>query len=300
MKQKTVPFAQRFGIASPSPLIDRDFPDSARVGLVHILAKLVDHDYVLSWSVLSEESLLVARRLKQDFENATDQYICVTLVQEMAWDKVYVFCEKAWKVLQSKRYWDERVQDIVVVGTLVESQHHFEDEINILLAEENLAYEFVDGVFQRRGRPQTQKSLQRMSAVLSDPRYAQARTHFNKAVKFFNERPSPDVQNCIKEAACTLEAFVEILFGKKAAKSFDEIIRSKQGNAEGLIPPIIGDGIIKLRAFRGNAQGVAHAALDGGFVSEIEAELILNLVASYVTYLNDRFPSKEKEEEIPF
>ena len=137
-----------------------------------------------------------------------------------------------------------------------------------------------------------------MGSVLSDPRYARVRTHFNKATKFYTDRTAPDSQNCIKEAACALEAFVEILFGKKAAKNFDEVIRSKQGNLEGQIPPTIADGIIKLRAFRGNAQGVAHAALDGGFVSEIEAELVLNLVASYVTYLNDRFPLKE--EEVPF
>jgi hypothetical protein len=126
----------------------------------------------------------------------------------------------------------------------------------------------------------------------------QARNHYNKAVKFFNERPSPDVHNCVKEAICALEAFAEIIFGKKAAKSFDEVIRSREGNAEGKIPPSIGESIIRLRAFRGNAQGVAHAALEGSFVGVIEAELTLSLVASYITYLNDRF--SQGEEEIPF
>ncbi|MGI5837318.1 MAG: hypothetical protein ACOX87_12645 [Chloroflexota bacterium] len=60
----------------------------------------------------------------------------------------------------------------------------------------------------------------------------------------------------------------------------------------------IGESIIKLRAFRGDAMGVAHAALSGAEVDTPEAELALNLVASYVTYLHDKFAVKE--EEIPF
>lgn len=45
-------------------------------------------------------------------------------------------------------------------------------------------------------------------------------------------------------------------------------------------------------------MGVAHAALSGAEVDTPEAELALNLVASYVTYLHDKFAVKE--EEIPF
>jgi hypothetical protein len=194
--------------------------------------------------------------------------------------------------------YDNYERDIVVTGSLEDARGYYSTELNELLAEENLAYEFVEGIFQRRGRPQTQKSLRRMSAVLADPKFSQARNHYNKAVRFFNERPNPDVENCIKEAACALEAFVEILFGKRAAKNFDEAIRSRQGNAEGQLPPTIGESIIKLRAFRGSAKGVAHAAIEGGPVSEVEAELALSLAASYITYLRDKFPPKE--EEIPF
>jgi hypothetical protein len=38
--------------------------------------------------------------------------------------------------------------------------------------------------------------------------------------------------------------------------------------------------------------------LEGGYVDMVEAELVLSLVATYITYLNDRFPVNE--EEIPF
>lgn len=294
---KAVPFTQRFGTGIPARQLDREVPDSARIGLIGVLGKLVKKNYVADWSALATEALHTGRKLSQDFQ-MEDPDTCTAVIKELSWDKFYIFCEKVYRLLQAPHEWDDRREDFVAKGTREEAQSYYTDEINELLAEENLAYEFADGIFQRRGRPQTQKSLQRVSAVLSDPRYSQARNHYNKAVKFYNERPNPDVQNCVKEAICALEAFAEILFGKKAAKNFDETIRSRQGNAEGQIPPSIGESIIKLRAFRGNAQGVAHAAIDGGFVSDIEAELVLSLVASHITYLRDRFPPKE--EEIPF
>ena len=296
---RRIPFTQRFGTGLPTAPLDKDVPESARIGLINILIKLVQADYVSSWSTLTSEILHTGRQLRQEFDDRmSDEDICIVTIKELRWDRFYIFCERVYRVLQAPCSWDERYEEPVETGTLVEAQSYYTDEINELLAEENLAYEFAGGMFQRRGRPQTQKSLRRVSAVLADPRYVRARNHYNKAVKFFNERPDSDVQNCVKEAVCALEATLETLFGEKAARNFDAVVRSKQGNEEGQIPPTIASSIIKLRAFRGSAQGVAHAALGGGFVSVVETELALNLVASYITYLNDRFPPKE--DEIPF
>ncbi|GAB4579577.1 MAG: hypothetical protein Fur0022_23150 [Anaerolineales bacterium] len=203
--------------------------------------------------------------------------------------KILYICEKLYELVKVP---DDQA------ASIAEAKKVYEEAINELITEENLAYEYLNGIFQRRGRPQTQKSLKRVSAVLADERYSQARNHYNKAVKFFNERPNPDVHNSIKEAICALEAFVEIIFKKKASKNFEEAIRSQQGNKNKQIHSTIGESIIKLRAFRGNAQGVAHASLDGGYVSITEAELALSLVATYITYLYDKFAVKE--EELPF
>jgi hypothetical protein len=298
---KPVPFSQRFGTGFPTRPLDKEVPGTAHIGLISILFKLAKKDYVSDWSAISDELLHTSRRLRDEFsdiQNIDDQEICKIVIRELQWEKFYIFCERVFKILQAREHWNDENGEMETTKTLEEVQSFFTDEINELLAEENLAYEFANGLFQRRGRPQTQKSLQRISAVLSEPRYNQPRNHYNKAVKFFNERPNPDVENCIKEAVCALEAFTEIIFGKKAAKNFEEAIRAKQGNSEGQIPSTIGESIIKLRAFRGNAKGVAHAALEGGLVSEIEAELVLNLVATYISYLHDKFPSRE--EEVPF
>lgn len=285
-----IPFNRRFGTGLPTPPLDKDVPESARIGLINILDRLIRYDYLHSWNFAATEALLVGRRLRQDFDEHTqDQDICISILKSFSWDKFYIFCENLYEYLQASAEHDR---------SEAEAKGFYTDLINSLLVEENLAYEFSNGLFYRRGRPQTQKGFQKASAVLADERYSPARKHYNNAVKFFNERPEPDVRNCVKEAVCALEAFVEILLGKKAAKNFEEVLRSKKGTGEHEIPPTLVDSIIKLRAFRGDAQGVAHAALEGSSATIIEAELVLSLVASYITYLNDKFALKD--DEIPF
>jgi hypothetical protein len=129
-----------------------------------------------------------------------------------------------------------------------------------------------------------------MGAVLADTRLEQVKNHYIKARKFFDLRPTPDPENCIKEALCSLEASIEILTTKNASKEFEKVIKQLEGNNSNQIPYPIGDGLIKLHSYRGSGQGVAHAALLGNKVTILEAELVLNIVASYITYLADLFP----------
>ncbi len=81
------------------------------------------------------------------------------------------------------------------------------------------------------------------------------------------------------------------------SKDFTQVVKQLRGNDPGQIPAPLVEGMIKLYAYRGSGKSVTHAALQGNRVSEVEAELVLNLVASYVTYLVDLFPQLE---DIPF
>jgi hypothetical protein len=296
---RVIPFAQRFGAVNPKAPIDRDVPETARVGLIGILEGLIGSQYVAGWQPLAAEALHTSRKLRDQLdENLSDREVCVATIREMSWDRFYTFCERAYRRLQAISVYDPDTECSYETQSLEEAQAFYGNELNELLAEENLAYEFHEGFLQRRGRPQTQKALRRAGAILADARYRDVRIHYNKALGFFNRRPKPDEENCVKEAVCALEASVETLFGGKASKDFDGAIRSRQGNDEGQIPPTIADGLVKLRAFRGAARGVAHAALEGGPVGTADTELVLSLVAAYVTYLNDKFPVQE--EELPF
>ncbi|HEY9756337.1 MAG TPA: hypothetical protein V6C97_14315 [Oculatellaceae cyanobacterium] len=165
------------------------------------------------------------------------------------------------------------------------------------MEEENLAFHFSDGQFHRRGRLQTQKAFERVGAVLAAHRLEKVKSHYNNARKFFDTRPTPDFENCVKEALCALEACIEILTAKNASKDFEKAIRQLQGNNPNQIPSPIGEGMIKLHSYRGSGQGVAHASLQGNRVAVVDAELVLSLVAAYITYLVDLFPVAE---DVPF
>jgi hypothetical protein len=298
-----VPFTQRFGLEQSKP-IDDDFPESARIALTHLMDALADMQYLTRQDRVLNELFRTGRFTGQEFDfSFEDPFFdrVLHVLQKMEWWQVYAFCERVYDhLLQSTGFYPDAQfeESWVETESISEVREHYTNELNDILAEENLAYHFLDGQFQRRGRAQTQKSIQRVGVVLADPSLTRVRNHYNKARKFFDERPEPDVENCIKETLCALEACLEILIKKGANKDFTKAIKQLQGNDPKQIPAPIAEGMIKLHAYRGSGQGVAHAALHGSRVSEVEAELVLNLVASYITYLVDLL--SQPEEGIPF
>ncbi len=304
------PFSQRLGIQQSKP-IDNDFPNSGRVALVYLLQDLANRNYVRynaenpwhgnwkKWSIIITELQRTGRQLadNESFQDPLD--LAAWLLGQMRWDQVYTFCERVYdRILISQSYLDEDIDRWFEGDPIEDIKQFYTEELNSILAEENLAFQFDGGLFERRGRAQTQKSFQRVGAVLSHPSLLDVRNHYNKARRFFNERPKPDVENCIKEALCALEACLEILTHKPASKDVVKVVKQVQGNGTNEIPPPIAGGLIKVHGYRVSGQGVAHAALAGTKVSEIEAELVMNLVASYITYLVDLL--SQIDDEIPF
>ena len=304
---ETIPFNQRFNINQAKP-IDDDVPKSTRVALAHLISNVEEKGYTKGFYNRNYSHQLILRELYQcgrftgqEFE--TDKHLSLLdsiaiAMQKMKWEQVYIFLERFYERLLTavagKEGNYERVESVAIFAV----QKYYTDELNLILAEENIAYHFVGGKFQNRGRAQTQKSIQRVGRILIDPKLIIIRSHYNKARKFFDERPEADVENCVKEALCALEACLEILTKKPASKNFANVVKKLQGNGSEQIPSPIAQGMIKLHAYRGSGSGVAHAALEGTRVTKLEAELVLSLVGSYITYLVDLF--QQPEEEIPF
>lgn len=288
-------FMQRFGMNIK--LVTDDFPMEARSGLAHILADLTKKDYVAD----SDDLLHEVRRVRgisgvefQSFDSESAEISASLNIME--WQRIYQLCERVYsRCLHEKQYWQDN--EWVVPTSLDEIKKYYTEEINTLLSENSIGYEFIDGKFQRRGRAQTQKMKQRVSTVLSQPRLSRVLALYSKALKFFEMVPNPDSNNSIKEALCALEACIEILTGVKASNDFTKAVKQLQGNDPGKFPPPLIEGMIKLFGYRGGGEDITHAALGGNKVSILEAELVLNLTASYITYLVDLLP---EEEEIPF
>jgi hypothetical protein len=80
--------------------IDSDFPENARMGLLHLLYDLVEKQYVVGWIGLARELERIARRKpayysKDSLESInTARQTAERLLVELPWDKVYDFCER--------------------------------------------------------------------------------------------------------------------------------------------------------------------------------------------------------------
>jgi hypothetical protein len=295
----SVPFKQRFGFDQLKP-IDNDFPETAKIALAHLLVKFNQEKIVNKDDIYSE--LLRTSRFIGDSQKLGSQTsffnIVIEIFRNMKWWQIYTICERIYDNNLRATGYNEYDNNWIEVLSSQDVKTLFTKEINNILAEESLAYDFYNGRFQRRGRAQTQINFQRVGSVLSNPLLVDIRNHYNKARRFFDVRPEPDKENCVKESLCALEACLETIIGKPASKDFEKVVRQLQGNDIKQIPSPTVEGIIKLHAYRGSGQGVAHAALQGNRVSILEAELVLNLVASYITYLVDLLLSQELD--VPF
>lgn len=295
-----IPFEQRLGLKAEK-LISNDFPDSAQVALIYLLEDLVNRNYIIgsdnatSWNNLLNGMYRSARIIQSSDNWPSYQEELKWLLSSTEWSKIFNSCERVYSRLLVEV---SDLKDQRIIATKQEVEKYFTEEMNILLFEENFDYKFKNGQFERAGRLQTQKSIKRMGAVLSSSSLSIVRQHYIKAVKFFNNIEDPDYKNSIKESLCALELCIELTTGKPASKNFTRSIKELEGNGKLQIPPQIAESIIKVFAYRGGGQGVAHAAPNGSKTTKLEAELILNITAAYITYIVDLFP--ENIEEVPF
>jgi hypothetical protein len=285
----------RLGLTEKKP-IDGEFPASARTALFYVLVDLVRKGYIIDRKDVIFELKRIGRVTFSGLDQIKELDYSTQIEQSLnalKWDQIYFFIERVYYKLLTGTY-DSDGEEIISCEYM---RAFFENEVNQLIEEENLAYYFQNGEFHRKGRPHTVKAIAYASNILSDPKLDRVREHYNKARKFFDMRPHPDPENCVKEAICALEACLEILTEKNVSSNFEKIIKQLQGNGDKQIPPPIGEGIIKLYGYRGSGKGVAHASLQGNRVSTLDAELILSIIASYITYLVDLM---QPHNDVPF
>lgn len=295
-----VPFSQRYS-QHGATAVDNEVPMTARIAIVHFFDELFDLEYLVGPKQVFREALRSARLppTEPDPNSSWAQDIEGPL-NNMEWYRVYEFLETTYEKLLAGVVGPSAFPDDSGEGektvSLKEVQTYFAHEVNQILAQENLAYEFVNGQFQKRGRPATQQNLARVGSVLTDPGLYQVREHFSKARKYFSNRENPDYPNSVKESVSALEACFQIMTGKPA-NDFSKAVNSIQGNEPDKMPPPLVSAMSKVHAYRGNAQGAGHASITGSKLTELEAELVLSLSAAFITYLYDLL---SEPEDIPF
>lgn len=280
--------------------IDNDFPVGARTGIEHLLWDLVERKYVTGWSSIARELQRIARKDPVEYgENGFDveraKMDAASTLRSLKWENVYDFCERLYGHLAREvSSWDEDWDTWRINNELSEVRLYIGAELQRIFDEDRLAYEFADGVVRRRGRKHTEDQATRAGVVLGDGRLADARDHYNKALKFFRDRTKPDFQNSVKEAVCAVEAAGKALFPNSKAKTLGDLVKDL-GN-KNQMPQALLKTLEGIYAYRNSGDGVSHGGANGGAATEAVTEYVLSVCASQIIFLVDL----ADRDEIPF
>ena len=281
--------------------IDGEVPATARVGLLHLLAEAVREDYVEGWHVVTMELQRIARLSPlidwSQKDSIKAKLEAEEIVENLPWEKVYDFCERLHSHLAKEIGVNDFNNEYIVRITKTEVQQFLAEELERLFREENLAFEFRNGIVQRRGKRHTVNQVSKAETVLADARLTNARKHFAKALRYFRDRVKPDPENAVKEAVCAVEAAARDLFPNAQAATLDDVVKWLTGTEAGKLPKAIGKTFSGLYGFRSGGDGVGHGGTTGGVVTPSIAEYALASAASQIILL---VALADTEEEIPF
>lgn len=282
-----------------------DFPATARIGLLHVLADAIERQYLRDWSIVIEELDRIARLGPVNYNDYRGKTISTIekarletehKLRALGWTQSYNFCERLYSHL---------TQEISspyggIFGTTItkaEAQAFFAEELQRIFDEENLGYEFRDGYALRRGKRHTVTQTNKAEKTLADQRLDPARKHFSKALDYFHDRKKADHENTVKEAVCAVEAAAKRLFPDANANTLGDFIHWATDSNRKLFPKTIGQTFVGLYGFRGSGEGVAHGATSGGAVTAEIAEYVLAAAASQIIFLA---ALAKPDEEPPF
>ena len=266
-----------------------------------MLSEGIEKNYLRGWFVVAKELERMARFAPAEYdENSVKdikqaRFATEALLGQLDWDRSYDFCERLYSHLtQDIARW---YNDEEIIFTKAEAQAFFAEEVQSIFEEESLAYEFRDGLVQRRGKRHTISQTSKAESALADRRLDAARRHFSKALRYFHDRKKTDHENTVKEAVCAVEAAAKELFPDAKAKTLGDFVAWATSTDRNLLPKTIGQTFNGLYGFRNSGEGVAHGASSGGVVTAEISEYVLGMAASQIVFLADL---ASKDEEPPF
>jgi hypothetical protein len=299
----TPPFSRR--ASEPQPWIQDDWPKSARMALLHLLHDLVDRQYVSGWKAVDKEIRWIAREAPGEYSSSWDQATndarqsVLALIIDLPWGKVFDLCERLYSPLAVAVYRPDSSEEHWIVETSREkAQQYIEDEVQRIFLEEHFAYSFEKGEVTRRGRSHTKDLMSKAEPTLGDPRLNEARAHYVKARRYFEDPSKPDYENAVKEAVCAVEAAARRLFPHTNAKTLGDLVKRIQGSGEGHLPKPLAETVTGLYAYRSAGDGVSHGGSDGGKVTPAIAEYVLAVTAAQVILLYEI--ARASETSAPF
>lgn len=139
--------------------VDNDCPETTRIGLLHLLRRLVDRGYAEGWNSVVGELQRIARVRPDNSHYESD---AEPLLLALPWEKVFDFCERLYSYLaQDASRYNGQTEEWELIKPRSEVQEYVATELQRLFLEEHLAFEFSGGLVRRRGRRHTADQVSR-------------------------------------------------------------------------------------------------------------------------------------------
>ena len=256
---------------APEQLIYGDAPEEVRFGIVVLLKQICANPPYL---------YLVAEQCAQQLgfpELADDSRFPEIVIERLLgfypyeglglWYQVYDFCEYAHSALGDVSRSD---------------QQRFATALNALLLRNRIGWEMRDGRLERRGDVHTDPVVQETRGLQQDERYQHVNELFEKALSDRSNRPKPDWEGCVLNAAMAVHTMVQVVETRAKGHDFDSDLDLLRGR----IHPALAELTKKLNAYRGDAPRVAHPGDASKRVVEADAEFVLATAAAAIIYLS--------------
>ena len=121
--------------------IDNDCPETARIGLLHILHRMVEKDYASGWREVIAELQRIGRVMPDGGDHPD---VAQLLLSQLEWDKVFDFCERLYSQLTRDVYPENgETGDWEIRTAKSKAQEYVANELQRLFLEEKLAFEFL-------------------------------------------------------------------------------------------------------------------------------------------------------------
>lgn len=161
----------------------------------------------------------------------------------------------------------------------------FEEELNVILAEEKAGYRMVEGMIV----PITNKhELDALKKVMKT-KYESVNQHITKAVSLYSKRKNPDYENSIKESISAVEAMCCIITGMTGAQATLGKAIKKLKECGVHIHPALEGAFSSLYGYTSDENGIRHGGIDFTNAPAEDAKYMLVSCSAFVNYLMEKW-----------
>ncbi len=269
-----------------------------RIGFWNLIEDLVNHH---SLPIVLPDYVQLYRRITSRFRIKRvegidyNEGIKSMVLSSFKWNEIFDSIEFLFQQV-SYFDWDERERDFVTHAGLVgTARYNYTIMVNELLSSENIGWKLKKGELERIGSEIIDREVIEITRqLLKGRRFAGPNKQFDKALGFFNKRPAPDLENCVKDAVGALEGLVRILLDDKYITLGDG---TKNLVGKSVIRKPLDRTFHALYGFVSSEPGSRHGAFDLSSLDIPEAELVLYNSAVCMLFLAKKFGISPPAEE---